>query len=89
QMDCNRHPWCHGASLGAFVKLGRERGYRLVGTHRLGFNAVFLREDTGADLFPEVTPVECFQRVPVLRSWNPGWLPPREERPEWYEVVKI
>ncbi|MHB1424575.1 MAG: hypothetical protein ACYC3I_15500 [Gemmataceae bacterium] len=89
RLDWDRHPWCQGASLSAFVKLGRQRGYRLVGTHRLGVNAVFLRSDIGADLFPEVTPLECYQRIPVLRHWKPEWIPPREERPEWHDVVEI
>lgn len=88
-LDTNRHPWCHGASLAAFAKLGRERGYRLVGTNRSGVNAIFLRSDLGVDHFPEVTPVECFQRVPVLRGWKPEWIPPREERPEWYDAVTV
>ncbi len=89
RLDWDRQPWCQGASLAAFVKLGRERGYRLVGTHRLGVNSVFLRSDTGIDLFPEVTPVECYQRVPILRNWKPEWIPTREERPDWHEVVEI
>lgn len=89
RLDWDRHPWCQGASLTAFAKLGRERGYRLVGTHRLGVNAIFLRSDTGVDLFPEVSPLECYQRVPVLRHWKPEWIPTREERPEWHDVVEI
>jgi hypothetical protein len=88
--DWDRQPWfCGGASLAAFVKLGRERGYRLVGTHRGGVNAIFLRADTGVDLFPEVTPIECFRRIPILSTWCPEWIPSREERPEWHDVVEI
>ena len=34
-----------GASLPAMVKLGREKGYRLVGANRYGFNVIFLRDD--------------------------------------------
>lgn len=89
RINWERQPWCHGASLPAYVKLGRERGYRLVGTNRFGFNAVFLRSDVGVDLIPEVTPAECFQRVPLLRNWNPDWLPSREDRPEWHDVVEV
>lgn len=47
-----------GASLRAFVNLGREKGYRLVGVNRLGFNAFFVRNDIGVDILPEV-PVEA------------------------------
>ena len=32
-----------GASLPAFVKLGRRKGYRLVGVNRLGYNAFFIK----------------------------------------------
>ena len=49
-----------GASLPAFVKLGRRKGYRLVGCERLCFNAFFLREGGGEDLFPEIPTSECF-----------------------------
>ena len=44
-----------GASLLAMVKLCRRRGYRLIGGHRHGFNAFFLREDEGQKFFPEVS----------------------------------
>jgi hypothetical protein len=36
-----------GGSLPAFVKLGKRKGYRLVGVQRLGFNAFFVRDDVG------------------------------------------
>ncbi len=52
-----------GASLKAFVKLLKhkgEHGYRLVGCHRYGFNAFFVRNDVGADRLPEIDIVECF-----------------------------
>ena len=55
-----------GASLGAFVKLGRRKGYRLVGVNRYGFNAFFVRVGLGADLIPEVDPRTCFSHPKVL-----------------------
>jgi len=39
-----------GASLPAFVRLGREKGYRLVAVEPMALNAVFLREDVGSDI---------------------------------------
>jgi hypothetical protein len=48
-----------GASLPAFVKLGRKKGYRLIGTEKFGFNAFFMRNDVGAELFAEVEPRSC------------------------------
>jgi hypothetical protein len=49
-----------GASLPAFVKLARAKGYRLVGSNSYDFNVVFMRNDVGVELFPEVTAESCF-----------------------------
>lgn len=46
-------------SLPAFVKLARRKGYRLIGTNNIGINAFFLRDDVGADYFPEVSAQSC------------------------------
>jgi len=40
-----------GASLTAFARLGREKGYALVGCSLNGVNAFFVREDLCGDLF--------------------------------------
>jgi hypothetical protein len=40
-----------GASLEALVKLGREKGYRIVGCNYTGVNAFFVREDVAGDHF--------------------------------------
>lgn len=50
-----------GASLLAFVRLGKKRGYRLVGCERYCFNAFFLRNGVGEEIFPEVTVAECLR----------------------------
>jgi hypothetical protein len=42
-------------SLSAMVKLSKRKGYRLVGSHRHGFNVFFMRNDIGNDLFPEIS----------------------------------
>jgi hypothetical protein len=49
------HPQYHGASPTAMVKLGRKKGYRLIGANNLGFNFIFLKNDEGQNIFPEVT----------------------------------
>ncbi len=49
-----------GASLPALAKLAKKKGYRLVGCERLCFNAFFVREDIGQDVFPEVELSTCF-----------------------------
>jgi hypothetical protein len=55
-----------GASLPAFVKLGRRKGYRLVGCQLYGYNAFFLRDDVAPDLLPEVPVETCFTHPKVI-----------------------
>ena len=50
-----------GASLPALVKLGRSKGYRLIGSEKFGFNAVFMRAGVGEAVFPEVAAKQCLQ----------------------------
>jgi hypothetical protein len=64
-------PRC-GASLQAFVELGRLKGYRLVGVQSLGFNAFFVQNGIGEDLLPEVSALQCFQIAERLTDWWPG-----------------
>jgi len=49
-------PWSgsdfFGASLGALVELGREKGYRLVHCELAGVNAFFVRDDLNGDFPP-------------------------------------
>lgn len=54
-----------GASLGAMVKLAKNKGYRLVGGNRFGFNAFFVREDLAPDLLPEVEPQSILQHPAI------------------------
>jgi hypothetical protein len=71
-----------GVSLAAMVKLNRRKGYRLIGSHRYGFNVYFMRDDLGVNLFPEIS-VEEVHNNPWTRSgqverWeavrNLGWV---------------
>jgi hypothetical protein len=66
-----------GASLSAFVKLGRRKGYRLVGVNRYGYNAFFVRNDLGGDSLPEIDAGDCFSHSKVI--WGMG---------ERFETVK-
>jgi hypothetical protein len=43
--NLKKYPHYHGASLTAFNKLAKKKGYRLIGTNRFGFNAFFLQND--------------------------------------------
>jgi hypothetical protein len=57
-----------GASLPALVKLGRQKGYRLVGTNRYGYNAIFVRSGLGEGALPEVPAKSCFDHPRARRS---------------------
>lgn len=83
-----------GASLGAFAWLAAQKGYRLVGCIKQGFNAFFVREDVpGVDAVfgrEEYARAGCFAHVDgawraVLeerrqRAGRYDWVDPREVR---------
>ena len=73
-----------GASLPAFVKLARRKGYRLVGVQRLGFNAFFIKDGVGEDLIPEVDVEACVNRPFV--AWAQQNLLAKVENLPWIEV---
>ncbi len=56
----------YGASLSAFVKLGKQKGYRLVGCERYGYNAFFVRDGIGEEVLPEISASTCFDH-PVAK----------------------
>ena len=63
QFDISNHPtrWYHGASLTALTKLGKRKGYSLIGCESNGVNAFFVRNDLMQQgNFCEATPVEAF-----------------------------
>lgn len=49
-----------GASLAAFEKLGRSKGYRLVGCDSHGVNAFFVRQDLALEALPAKTSREAY-----------------------------
>lgn len=57
-----RHPsgFYHGASLTALEKLGREKGYVLVGCESAGVNAFFVRQELVTDKLQPLTPEEAY-----------------------------
>jgi hypothetical protein len=71
------------ASLEAFARVGRRKGYRLVAVNNRRFNAFFVRDDVAGDV-PAVTVESCFA-APALPAGNQSWaedgLPGR-----WVEV---
>jgi hypothetical protein len=74
----------HGASLAAMTKLAQEKGYRLIGTHRYGFNAFFVRNDIGENLLPAVTPASCLRDPYTVASRADRW--PKVKDLEWVRV---
>lgn len=73
-----------GASLGAFVKLGRRKGYRLVGINRYGFNAFFVKNGLGDQLLPELDVAQCFGHPKVV--WGMRERFPTVKDLPWVEV---
>jgi len=73
-----------GASLAAMHKLGREKGYRLVGTHRFGFNAFFMKDGVGEVFFPEVDVASCLHDPFSERARRERW--PLARDSDWEEV---
>lgn len=73
-----------GASLAAFVKLGKRKGYRLVGTNAFATNAFFVRNDLHHDWLPEVASSDCFDH-PRARFGMEERLPLVKDKP-WQHV---
>ncbi len=73
-----------GASLPAFVKLAKKKGYRFVGLEKFGFNAFFIRQDIAPDLFPEAD-ASIIEKVPFVQ-WAKKTLLPKVAALEWQAV---
>ena len=73
-----------GASLMAFVKLARKKGYRLVCVNRLEFNAFFVKSGIADRLLPEIEPRDCFTHPKVLAGMRDDF-PAVRDMP-WIEV---
>jgi hypothetical protein len=87
RLDLSVQPYACGASLPAFAKLAREKGYRLVGVQSLGFNAFFVRDGLGEALLPEQSVGECFDRTERLSDWSPARLDAMLSGPRKWERV--
>lgn len=77
-------PDYRGASLAAMCKLGRDKGYRLIGTHRFGFNAFFIKNGVGDEYFPEVDPASCLNDPYTRLSRQERW--PKAQGFAWQQV---
>lgn len=74
-----KHPVYHGASPVAMQKLGKKKGYRLVGANDMGYNFIFVREDLATQQLPEVSVEsllqhpsnkEAQQRFEAIKDWE-------------------
>jgi hypothetical protein len=73
-----------GASLLAFAKLARKKGYRLVGCNRSNYNAFFVRSDIAKKLVPKASVSSCFHDPLVLE--NISKKSKKVDRLPWEEV---
>jgi hypothetical protein len=74
-----------GASALALARIGKRKGYRLIGAHRYGFNLVFLRNDIDAEFFPEVSVESVHANAYTRWSQENRW--PVVEKMPWQEVT--
>jgi len=73
-----------GASLPAFTKLAKKKGYRLVGSNRYGYNAFFIKNPFGESEIPEIPIKDCFKHPKVI--WGIKERFPTVEDFPWVEV---
>ncbi len=71
------------ASLRAMTELSKSKGYRLIGAHRHGFNVLFMRNDVGVDVFPEVS-IESVHNNAATRKAQKAW--PQVQKLPWVKV---
>ncbi len=67
--------FCSGASLKALERLGRTKGYCLVGCNYTGVTAFFVREDLAADRFAALSPQKTITSRLVTSSGCPTATP--------------
>jgi hypothetical protein len=81
------HPNYWGASLAALVKLGNQKGYRLVGCNRYGYNAIFVRKGFGDQFLPEVSHHDCLADTTAKRWRDTRFIDfPDIQKFPWVEV---
>lgn len=71
-------------SLLAMKNLSERKGYRMIGSHKHGFNVFFLRNDIGQDIFPEVMIAEVHDNPWTRAGQSERW--PLVRDMSWEEV---
>lgn len=78
----------YGASISAFVKLGKEKGYSLVAGNKNGNNIFFVKKELLNDVVKEVGIEECYNKGQFRESRNvEGELTFVQPEDEW-EIIK-
>ena len=80
----NYHEEFRSVSPLAMIKLSKEKGYRLIGSNKYGFNLIFLRNDVGIDYFPEVTLDKISNNPYTILSKKTRW--PLVKNAPWVKV---
>lgn len=80
-----RVPGYFGASLQAMADLGRRKGYSLVGTNALGFNAFFIVDELQARLLLDTPSIDAELEKPLARRQREMFLPSASHLP-WVSV---
>jgi hypothetical protein len=79
----NYHEEFRSASPLAMIKLSKRKGYRLVGSHKYGFNLIFIYGDIGKDYFPEIS-LDIVSNNPYTIERKKQW--PLVEEAPWVYV---
>jgi hypothetical protein len=72
------------ASLLATQRISAKKGYRLIGSHRHGFNCFFMRNDIGQNYFPEVSVESCHDNPYTRDAQKYRW--PSVRDLDWHAV---
>jgi hypothetical protein len=68
----------------SFIKLGRRKGYRYIGSNAIGTNAFFVRDDVPDSLLPEAAPHDAFVHPRVHFGMEVRYLKIKDK--DWVEV---
>ncbi|MGN6605046.1 MAG: hypothetical protein ACTHK8_21500 [Ginsengibacter sp.] len=83
-VDNKRYGIYNSASLLAFTKLASKKGYSLVATSQLGFNAIFIRNELVSNCLPEISVEQALDKPFV--KWAQKAFGDKVKRFEWTEV---
>jgi hypothetical protein len=65
-----KHPQYHGASAIAMQNLGNKKGYKLVGSNKLGFNQVYVKRSADLqNIIPEIAVEETLKHPATIASF--------------------